>query len=210
MQNQDNAVSRRLSDPDFQAKLVTRCIGLAMGCVALVGVSLVHDAYVWMNPPQPKYFRIDGRTPPQPLVALDSPIVDDTELLQWTVKAVLAPYSVNYHDYPEQLNTAGRRFLPEAWNSFAKTYIATGNLEAMKRERLLCYAQQQRAAIIRATRVMDGRLAYDVQFPIVQTCQNTRQEITSRLMTTALVVRTEVDAEHPDGLAVGQLVAAPF
>ena len=93
MQNQDNAVSRRLSDPDFQAKLVTRCIGLAMGCVALVGVSLVHDAYVWMNPPQPKYFRIDGRTPPQPLVALDSPIVDDEGDENQFVGGLLVNYS---------------------------------------------------------------------------------------------------------------------
>jgi len=94
MQNQPAAVSRRLSDPDFQASLVNRCIGLTICMAVLLGVSLTHDAYVWMNPPQGTFFRIDGRTPPQPLVPLSSPIVDDTELLQWSVKAVLAPYSV--------------------------------------------------------------------------------------------------------------------
>ncbi len=206
MQNQPAAVSRRLSDPDFQASLVNRCIGLTICMAVLLGMSLTHDAYVWMNPPQGTFFRIDGRTPPQPLVPLSSPIVDDTELLQWSVKAVLAPYSVNYHDYPEQLNAAGRRFTPNGWNTFAEEFKRTGNLEAMKRARLLCYAQAQRAALIRETKVINGRLAYDVQFPIVQTCQNTQQESTTRLMVTALVVRTEVQ-NHPDGLAIEQLVA---
>ncbi len=206
MQNHAAAVSRRLSDPDYQARLVGRCIALTLGMAALLAVSIARDVYKTMNPPRPVFFRIDGKTPPQPLVALDSPIVDDTELLQWTVSAVLAPYSVNYHDYPVQLNTAGRRFTPSGWNSFATAFKETGNLDAMKRARLLCYAQMDRAAIIRETKVIGGRLAYDVQFPIKQTCQNTQQEVTSRLMMTALVVRTEVQ-DHPDGLAIEQLVA---
>ncbi len=206
MQNQANAVSRRLSDPDFQASLVNRCILLTLGMMALLGASLVHDAYVWMNPPKPGFFRIDGRNPPQPMVALTSPIVDDTELLQWAVKAVLAVYSQNYHDYQEQSNVAGRRFTFDGWNSFATVYNATGNLAAMKRARLTCYAQAQRAALIREVKVLRGRLAYDVQFPVLQTCQNTQSENTKRLMMTALVVRTDIE-DHPDGLAIDQLVA---
>ena len=206
MPNQANAVMRRLSDPDFQAWLVTRLILLTLAMMALLGMSLAHDAFVWMNPPKPSFFRFDGRNPPQPLVALDSPIVDDTELLAWTTKAVLAVYSVNYHDYPEQLNTAGRRFTANGWNSFAQTYKETGNLEAMKRSRLTCFGQSQRAALIREVKVLRGRLAYDVQFPVIQTCQNTQSENTKRLMMTALVVRTDI-GDHPDGLAIDQLVA---
>ncbi len=206
MQNQDNALSRRLSDPDFQASVVRWCIGLTAGMMLLLGASLLHDAYVWMNPPQREFFRWDGRNPPQRMVPLSSPIVDDTELLQWAVKAVLSVYAVNYHDYAEQLNVAGRRFTPNGWNSFAKVYMDTGNIEAMKRARLLCFAQAQRAALIREVKVLRGRLAYDVQFPMVQTCQNTQMENTKRLMVTTLVVRTDTE-DHADGLAVDQLVA---
>ena len=92
------------------------------------------------------------------------------------------------------------------WNSFADEFKKTGNLEAMKRGRMLCYAQAQRAALIRETKVIGGRLAYDIQFPLVQTCQNTQQEATTRLMITALVVRTTIQ-DKPDGLAIEQLVA---
>lgn len=206
MQNQHAAIVRRLSDPEFQATLVSRSISLVLGMAALIAVFLVHDVYVWTHPPTPKYFFIDGRHPPRPVTALDSPIVDDTELLDWTVKSVLAPYNVNYHDYPIQLNTAGRQFTSNGWNTFATSYIRDGNFEELKRAMLLCYAQAQRAAIIRRSMVVDGSLAYEIQFPLVQTCQNTNQQSTQNLMMTAVVVRTN-DDDHPDGLMIDQLVA---
>lgn len=206
MQNQSAAVTRRLSDPDYQARLVGLSLSLNIVLAVVIAAFAVHDTYVWMNPPTPKFFRIDGKTPPAPMAALDSPIVDDDDLLQWTVKAVLAPYNVNYHDYPEQLNTAGRRFSVNGWNTFAAAFTKAGNLDAMKRGRLLCYAQAQRAALINQTSVTAGRLAYEVQFPITQTCQNTQAENTANMMMLATVLRTEVSPDHPDGLVIDRLV----
>lgn len=206
MQNQRAAVSRRLEDPDYQARLLGRSIMLNLGMALLVAVMAAHATYVWLNPPKPVYFFVDGKTPPRPAVSLDSPIVDDTELLQWTVKAVLAAYNVNYRDYPEQLNTAGRRFSIEGWNSFAAAYLKGGNLDAMKRGRMLCYAQVPRAAIITKSSVTRGLLTYEIQFPVVQTCQNTQQESTNLMVIVATVSRTD-SQEHPDGLVVDRLVA---
>lgn len=207
MRNQDAAVTRRLSDPDFQGRLVTKCLALALGMGALLGVSLIHDAWVWAHPVEPHYFFVDGKTPPRPVVALDSPIVDDTELLEWTVKAILAPYNVDYFNYPRELNTASRRFTLNGWNTFAHSYIGTGNFDELKRARLLCHAQAQRAAVIHQTSYVRGALAYRIQVPIVQTCENVNQTSTNNLMITALVVRTNSD-DHPDGLAIDQLVAS--
>jgi intracellular multiplication protein IcmL len=208
MKNQSAAVTRRLTDPDFQAALVNRCLWLTLGMGVLLGVSLVHDAYVWTHPVEPRYFLVDGKDPPRPVRALDSPIVSDTELLEWTVRAILAPYNVDYYNYPVELNTASRRFTVKGWNTFAASYIAQGNFEELKRARLLCHAQAQRAAVIHRTSYLGGALAYQIQVPIVQTCENVNQSSTNDLMITALVVRTNSD-DHPDGLAIDQLVAAP-
>jgi intracellular multiplication protein IcmL len=208
MRNQAAAVIRRLSDPDFQGTLVDRCITLTLGMGVLLGISLLHDAWVWTHPPQPRYFFTDGKHAPRPVVALDSPIVDDTQLLEWTVKAILAPYNVDYYNYPVELNTASRRFTVRGWNTFAKSFIASGNFDELRRARLLCHAQTDRAAVIHQTSYVAGALAYQVQVPIVQTCENVNQTSTNRLMITALVIRSN-DDDHPDELAVDQLVAAP-
>jgi intracellular multiplication protein IcmL len=41
----------------------------------------------------------------------------------------------------------------------------------------------------------------------VQTCENVNQTSSNNLLVTAVVVRTNTD-EHPDGLAIDQLVAS--
>ncbi len=208
MQNSATAVRRRISDPDFQAALVKWSFGLTAAMALLLTASLLHDALVWSNPPAPKYFFVDGRNPPRPAVALDSPIVDDVQLLQWTVHAVLQTYSVDYHNYPSQLNTAGMAYSQQGWSTFAQSYIKAGNFEQMKKARLLCFSQAQRAATIPNTEIINGRLAYHVEFPIVQTCENTQQFTTQALMISALVMRTD-DQRHPDGLVIERLIATP-
>ena len=129
-------------------------------------------------------------------------------MLEWTVKAVLAPYNVDYYNFPVELNTASRRFTVRGWNTFAQSFISQGNFDELKRARLLCHAQSQRAAVIHQTSYVQGALAYQIQFPITQTCENVNQTSSNNLLVTALVIRTN-DDDHPDGLAVDQLVASP-
>jgi intracellular multiplication protein IcmL len=205
--NQNAAITRRLSDPDFQGQLVSRCLLLTSVTAGLLAVSLVHDAWMWVHPPQPKFYIVDGRGPPREVRGLDSPVLDDAELLDWTVKAALAPYNTDYYNYPILLNTASRRFTVRGWNTFAASFIDKGNFDEIKRARLLCHAQAQRAALIHQSSYVEGALAYQIQVPIVQTCENVNQVSTNFLMINALVVRTNAD-DHPDGLVIDQMVAS--
>ena len=84
--------------------------------------------------------------------------------------------------------------------------MAGGSFEAMKRGRMVCYAQAQRAATIADTRISSGRLTYNIQFPVMQTCENSQQTSTNNLVISAMVVRTN-DEDRPDGLVIDQLVA---
>ena len=207
MANQSAAITRRLSDPDFQGQLVSRCLLLTSVMAGLLAVSLVHDAWMWVHPPQPKFYIVDGKGPPREVRGLDSPVLDDAELLDWTVKAALAPYNIDYYNYPILLNTASRRFTVRRWNTFAASFIDKGNFDEIKRARLLCHAQAQRAALIHQSSYVEGALAYQIQVPIVQTCENVNQVSTNFLMINALVVRTNAD-DHPDGLVIDQMVAS--
>jgi intracellular multiplication protein IcmL len=50
---------------------------------------------------------------------------------------------------------------------------------------MLCFAQA-RAAVIVDTKLISGALAYRIQFPILQTCQNSQQASTQKMILTAL------------------------
>lgn len=81
MKRQKPAVLRRLSDPDFQGRVVERSLWVNITLSALLCVFVIHDVYIWVNPPRPKFFYVDGQNPPRPAVPLESPILGQDQLL---------------------------------------------------------------------------------------------------------------------------------
>jgi intracellular multiplication protein IcmL len=207
MRNQQAAIARRISDPDFAGSLVNRVLTALMVSLALNIAFVIHDSWVWSHPVQPKYFSVDELSNPIPIQPLDGPVMGDTDLLNWTVSAILAPYNIDYYNYPTELNQASRQFTVRGWNTFANSFVSSGNFNELKSARLLCHAQTQRAALIVQTTFSDGALAYQVQVPLSQTCENVNQTSTNNYMISALVIRTN-DPDYPKGLAIDQLVAA--
>ena len=216
MINKHGAVARKIADPHHQARVVIWCDRIELVLRAALVLLLVRDAYAWVNPPQVGHFLIEGKGPPRPVAAHDSPVLSDAQLFGWTVKAVLAPYNVNYYAYPQQLNTASRRFTLHGWNTFAESYGAAvnghnvnGNFAEMIRAGLHCYAQTERDPIYHLDHVLvvGGLTAREVEVPIVQTCGNTNGTVTQHLRLIATVARIDTPA-HPDGLAIARLVAA--
>lgn len=207
MRNQAASVARRISDPDFAGSLVNRVLTALMISMGLNIAFVTHDTWVWTHPVQPKYFSVDALSDPVPIQALDSPVMGDTDLLNWTVSAILGPYNIDYYNYPTELNTASHQFTVRGWNTFASSFVNSGNFNELTSARLLCHAQTQRAALIVQTIYVRGALAYQVQVPVSQTCENVNQTSTNNYMISALVIRTN-DPGYPKGLAIDQLVAA--
>ncbi|KXV21470.1 MULTISPECIES: DotI/IcmL/TraM family protein [Gluconobacter] len=202
------SLSRRLSDPDFQGKVVERCLQINLALTGVVIVLAVLLARAWSYHPLPKFFFVDGINAPRPAIALSSPILSQEDFLSWVIKWSLKPYNINYRDYPSELNAAGAHFTLNGWNTFAQSFVKEGNLAKMKEAKLLCYAQPTRAATIRQQSIVNGQHHYVVQFPFVQTCENVNQQSSQILLATVHVERVE-DQDHPDGIAITQLVASP-
>ena len=198
----------RLSDPDFQASVVSRRIASVIATAVLVAAWGAHDAWVAAHPPGNEYFESDPAVALAPVVPLDKANMDEDDLLQWTVSSVLAAYHVNWYDYPAQLNAAGRHFTTAGWGSFARSYIRLGNFDKMRSDQMLCYSAVQRAGVIRSATVTAGRLTYEVELPVVHRCSNHIIHNEEKLDVTATVVRTDAaDHNHPDGIAIDRLVA---
>ncbi|WP_010511938.1 DotI/IcmL/TraM family protein [Komagataeibacter europaeus] len=91
----NSAVTRRLTDPDFQGIVVDRSLLLNIALAGVVIVFAAHDAYIRAHPPTPLYFYVDGQNAPRPAVALTSPVLGQDQLLGWAVKWAIAPWTCN-------------------------------------------------------------------------------------------------------------------
>ena len=81
MQNARTAISHRLSDPEFQGRLVNRLTLLTVAMSVVTLSALAHSYWLQTRPSETRYFLVDGRNPPRPIRALESPVVDDAQLL---------------------------------------------------------------------------------------------------------------------------------
>ncbi len=208
MNNHPAAVSRRLTDPDFMQKLLRRSF-LTESVMALAIAGLVGDR-IWRDhhPPPERFFYTDGKGTPYEIAALDAPVMSDADLLTWTLRSVVAAYSVNFAEYPDQLSRAAAHFTTSGWNGFGAAFVTTGNFEKIKRARLTVTAQPEKTAIISDQQVIGGRRTYKVELPLLVTYMNENQTTPQHLNVTAIVVRVPV-MDHPDGIAIDQFNAPP-
>ncbi len=208
MKNQAQAVDRKLSDPEFSQALLRRSF-LIQTVLAAGIVGLVADR-VWVShhPPQPKFFYTDGKGTPYEIQPLDAPVMAEADLLMWTTKSIVAAYTVNFREYPDQLNRAAARFTVRGWNSFGAAFIQTGNFDQLKRARLVATAVPERAATIRERAVIGSVLTYRIELPLLVTYENENTTVPQHLLVTVLVVRA-IETQHPDGIAIDQINAPP-
>ena len=209
MSNRPQAVSRKLSDPDFMQGLARRSF-LTQAIMAVVIAGLVADR-IWIghHPPQPQFFYTDGHGTPYEVTPLNEPVMSDAEVLSWTVQSIIAAYSVNFASYRETLSKAASHFSNEGWNNFGADFIKTGNLDQIKRARLTVTAQPEQAATVLDHPLTNGSYAYKIQFPMIVTYTNENQKITQHLMVNALVVRSIVTS-HPDGMVIDRINTTPI
>ena len=208
MSNQSAAVDRKLSDPAFTQSLLRRSF-LIITVLAVGNVGqLAERVWISHHPPPAHFFYTDGTHTPYEIVPLDAPVMSEADLKTWTVQSVVSAYTLNFKEYRDQLSKASAHFTIAGWNSFGTAFINTGNLDQLKRARLVASAQPERAATIRDKSVIDGRLTYKIELPLIVTYENENQANTQHLLVTVVVIR-DIETEHPDGIAIDQINAPP-
>ena len=208
MNNQSQAVARKLSDPVFTQSLLRRSFLIQTVLAAAIVVLVGDRIWISRHPPQAHFFYTDGKGTPYEIAPLDAPVMSEADLKTWTVQAVVAAYTLNFKEYRDQLTRAASRFTIAGWNSFGTAFINTGNLDEIKRARLVSSAQPERAATIRDRAVINGRLTYKIELPLIVTYENENQANTQHLLVTVLVIR-DIETDHPDGIAIDQINAPP-
>jgi len=137
-------------------------------------------------------------------VALDSAAMDDPWLLQWTVSALVASYTYNYRDQAGQVAAARSRFSRAGQDGADGPFGPLMDRETAARDRWLCRAQADQAAAVLEKGVVLDVLRYDVEVPVVQTCEHDAGDVTNRFRVRAVVVRTG-ELDHPEGVMIDRV-----
>lgn len=209
MADREQAAERLLANPAFLADTLRRAMNLSLALAAVCAAGVGYVVYREVQPPPVKYFASTPDFDPIPMTPLDRPVMTNPALVEWAKDAALAAYNLDFWNYKQQSERAKATFLTEAWNGWAGSFIATGNLEKLRKEGMLAIANTHHAAAIKREAVVDGRRTWQIEFPMDLAFVSGNGGVAEKRWVTVVVARTE-DARYQRRLAIAQLVDRPW
>lgn len=209
MADREQAAERLLANPAFLADTLRRVMNLSLCLAGVCAAGVGYLVYREIQPPPVRYFASTPDFDPIPMTPLDQPVTTNPALVEWTVRAALAAYNLDFWNYKQQSEAAKANFLTEAWNGWAGSFIATGNLEKLRKEGMQAIANTHWPAAIKREAVVGGRRTWQVEFPMDLAFVSGNGGVPERRWVTVVVARTE-DPKYPRRLAIAQLVDRPW
>ncbi len=176
-----------------------------LGAIVIIIVLAVALAYSAMHRPEPVYFATADGWRLQQLTPLSEPLLDDEQVLQWSVDAVGHIFGFNFVDYRDQLQKASQYFTQEGYQQFIQALGASNNLETVKTQKLVLSAVVTKAPVVIAEGKLNGVYAWRVQMPVMITLQSASQQLTQNVMLSLVIVRAST-LDKTSGVAIAQFI----
>jgi len=207
MRNLDLALKRRLLDPAFLQAIITRGFyaftSVVVLCVVL-GVALIVSM---THAPHVRYIAHDPYGRPRELIVTNQPFFTDAQVGNWSVDKVTGLYTIDFVHFAKELNSAAASFDTRAWNEWARSFQAPGNIDFIKNKRVFLTATPKSApSIISEGPTRDGDYEWHVSFPMYLKWENESGSKTDLLAVQVTVRRTN-NPNHADGLEIVELNA---
>lgn len=142
-----------------------------------------------------------------PLTPLDEPIMSDAALKSWTVAAVTEAFTLGHHDWRDRLAAVREHFTDEGYESFMTSLEESLLLSRLRDNRQVASAVATGAAVVVDARRFDGRIAWEIQFPMLVTFQAGAKRLDQALNVSAVVIRVPL-SDRQRGIGIARLVAS--
>lgn len=126
--------------------------------------------------------------------------IADNILTQWSEKATMQSFDFDYNNIDTQLKTLQACFTDQGWKSFNEAMVKSGNIEAIKSQKLTVSCQVDGEVKITENKGNTWKIA----LPLQVVYQNDKEKLTQLLM-----VNLTVGRKISGDLGIMQLIAQP-
>lgn len=167
-------------------------------------------AYIWSNPPPPRYFPVSDTGRITRIQPLDKPKEFSTEstILQWATRSAIASYTFNYVNFMQELQAASIFFTPKGWDNFLDALISSNNLEAVKVRKFIVSSEAYGVPKVLRHGVIRGRYTWEISLQLLVTFRNEEQFNQQKLKILMKVQRIS-SLNSPRGIGIDQFVVEP-
>lgn len=188
---------------------------LSIALLFFIGFLCFFLHYEKNHSPKPVYFATTNDGAPIRLVPLNQSHLKPALVLAWATEAAVQSYTFNFVDYRVSFQSARNYFTPNGYYNFLSALKASLNLEAVKKQRLVAYAQIQEGSnptILRDSQSdptfwINNAFSWEIQVPLIVTYEGEgREKIVQRMIVTLLVTRLSL-LDTPYGLGIDSFIA---
>lgn len=161
--------------------------------------------YKYLNPPEPQYFPTNPKYQLIQWHPLSDPIMNNNQVLQWTVQAVRQAFSLDFIHWRDQLQQASSNFTPSGWHWFLRAFKKSGNLTSLVNLSMVSNASITGSPVIQLQEVLNGRYIWEIELPVMVSFTNIKRTINMPLKVTVIVERVPVQS-NPQRIAINQFL----
>jgi intracellular multiplication protein IcmL len=153
------------------------------------------------RPPSEHFFVENQAGQIVPVVPLNEPVASDSFVETWTTNALIQANTYDFENYRTTLGQAEQYFTVPGWNSWVKALQDSGNLDAVKQNKMVASAVPLGAPVIDSSGVVNGVMTWKFEIPVELDYQVLNEKSPQRVLFLVTVVRMPID-QNPSGLGI--------
>lgn len=134
-------------------------------CAAVIAVTL---GIVTSRPPLTLSYLMDGDGRVVRMESIRNPSLTEAEVLNWAAKRIKAIHTLTFTDYVDHIQSLRDDFTPEAYDNYQYALLNSKNLEKVKRDRLMMWAEPKSAPRITEAKVVNGKFTWVIEMNLDQ------------------------------------------
>ncbi len=208
MKNEDALVSVILRNSFYRRQYFLALGAFVLSILTIIILSFVL-VYVIRHRSEPLYFATDNVGRLIEIAPVNKPNMSLDEVKAWTVRAVERATSYDYVNYRRQMQEMQNYFTTYGWRTYMAALNANGNLNALKRRRMIYLSKVVDTPKLDIEGDLDGAYSYKFKMQmLLTTLQPPYDDTTSQLYAwnVSVIVQRQPILQSKDGLGILQLV----
>ena len=182
---------------------------VTMTCMILTVIlagSLIANALQVMSRPSPRYFAVTDGLRIEQMQPLSKPAISQSGLFNWTTRTVTETFSLDFVHWRDQLMEVKPDYTEDAFGQLIGSLRDSGNLDMIKKKKLVLSSTVQRSPVVKAKGVVEGRMTWKLEFPVQFAYESSERVVSSQNLMCNVMVRRVPTTDHPRGIKIAQIV----
>ncbi|WP_019025523.1 MULTISPECIES: DotI/IcmL/TraM family protein [unclassified Thioalkalivibrio] len=198
-----SAIKSILFRDSFRVAVRVLTVSMVVNVVLALGIIYVGS----QDEPAPRYFATNPDGTLTEMTPLSRPNLTDTTLRNWAGMCVTEAWTMGFHDLDRRITQASDKCFTESGaTAYRNALIRSETVSRIQSDEIVMNTTLNGSPIIVDKGESQGRLAWQIRVPVVETIRGADIRTRTRERTIVILAVRSPTLEHPHGVAINQFI----